>query len=737
MKQVVQNYRDGSLSLEDVPAPLCRAGGVLVRTIYSLVSTGTERMKVQQARMSLIEKARARPDKVRQVIESVKQVGVVESMNKVRERLEALTPLGYSMAGRVETVGAGIDDVNVGDLVACAGEGIACHAEFVFVPRKLVARIPDAADVKDAAFTTVGAIAMHGVRQANVKLGDSVLVVGLGLVGLLGVQILKAAGCRVIGVDIAEDKLELARQCGADEALHRNNPTLKDTIQQLTNGAGVDAAYIAASTKSNDPMTLAGEVVRDRGTVAIVGMVPVEADWRVYYDKELRVVMSRSYGPGRYDANYERRGIDYPIGYVRWTENRNMEEFLRLVAGGAVRPSLLKPTIYPFEDAPEAYRKLHEGGGDSSVAILFEYPKDAEPTTRIDLPKPIAGQSANPGAIGVGLIGAGNFATATLIPAMKKADGARLRAICSAGGLSARSAGGRHGFDYCTSDIADVLNDDEVHAIVIATRHDTHANFAAQALRAGKHVFVEKPLALKPAELHDVIAAQATSGRVLMPGYNRRFSPLAVTVRDEFAGAQSPIEIVCRVSAGEIKADSWYQDADEGGWRIVSEGCHWVDLIQFIAGSTVERAYAEMVGGGLAGKQNDNCIATLRLRDGSIGTLIYVANGDTTAGKERIEVFGQNRTAVIDNWRHATITSKGKTRKLSAGAAGKGHAAEMQAFIDAARNGNDACLPFGDAVACTAATFAIATSLLTEVPVRCDDVMQSSGNEDRQASQKP
>lgn len=733
MKQVVQNYRDGSLSLEDVPAPLCRAGGVLVRTCWSLVSTGTERMKVQQARMNLIEKARARPDKVRQVIESVKQVGIVESVNKVRERLEALTPLGYSMAGRVEAVGAGIDDLNVGDLVACAGEGIACHAEFVFVPRNLVAHVPDEAALKDAAFTTVGAIAMHGVRQADVKLGDTVLVVGLGLVGLLGVQILKAAGCRVIGVDIAEDKLALARQCGAEVAMHRKDAALKDTIQRMTSGTGVDAAYIAASTKSNDPMALAGEMVRDRGTVAIVGMVPVEADWRVYYDKELRVVMSRSYGPGRYDANYERRGIDYPIGYVRWTENRNMEEFLRLVANGAVRPSLLNPTTYPFDEAPEAYRKLHEGSEEAGVAILFEYPADAKPTTRIDFSKPApAAEAPNPAIeVGIGLIGAGNFATATLIPAMKRAHVAHLRGICSAGGLSARSAGGRHGFDYCTSDIADILMDNEIHAVVIATRHDTHASFAAQALRAGKHVFVEKPLALKPTDLHNLIAAQTESGRVLMPGYNRRFSPLAIAVREAFAGAGSPIEVICRVNAGELKADSWYQDSDEGGWRIVSEGCHWVDLIQYITGSTVERAYAEMIGGDIAGKQNDNCIATLRLRDGSIGTIVYVANGDTAAGKERIEVFGRNQTAVIDNWRNATITRNGKSRKLNVGGGGKGHAEEMQAFINAARSGSDACLPFGDAVACTAATFAIATSLLSETPIRCDDVMRQTNDNEK------
>jgi predicted dehydrogenase len=352
------------------------------------------------------------------------------------------------------------------------------------------------------------------------------------------------------------------------------------------------------------------------------------------------------------------------------------------------------------------------------------------PTTRIELVREAASRVAPSfGDIGIGLIGAGNFATGTLIPALKKSTGVQLRGICSAGGLSARSAGGRHGFNYCTSSIDDLLNDESIHAVVIATRHDTHARFAAQALRAGKHVFIEKPLALKPAELRDVIDAHTTSGRILMPGYNRRFSPLAVAVRDAFAGAISPIEIICRVNAGELKADSWYQDADEGGWRIVSEGCHWVDLIQYIAGSHVERAYAEMIGGDIAGRQNDNCIATLRLADGSIATLVYVANGDTRAGKERIEVFGQGNTAVIDNWYSAAITTNGKTRKLSAGASGKGHVAEMQAFVDAIRTGSDTCLPFGDAVACTTATFAIATSLVTEKPVNCSEVM-TEANED-------
>ncbi len=729
MKQVVQNYRTGNLSLEDVPAPICRRGGVVVRTCFSLVSTGTERMKVTQARMSLIAKARARPDKVKQVIDSVRQVGLSESLNKVRERLDALTPLGYSMAGIVEEVGDGIDDLRVGDLVACAGEGIACHAEFVAVPRNLCAKLPEGVDPADAAFATVGAIAMHGVRQAGVSLGDTVLVVGLGLVGLLGVQILKAAGCKVIGVDLDEKKLALARDCGADLALHRNDSALTDAIEQATNGFGVDAAYIAASTKSADPMTLAGQVVRDRGNVVIVGMVPVEADWQTYYEKELNVILSRSYGPGRYDASYEKKGVDYPIGYVRWTEGRNLEEFLRLVGNGSLKPKQLKPSVYPLTDAPDAYQALHDGAGDDAVAILFKYPTDAPITRRVEL-TPTTASNGQAGTVNLALIGAGNFATATLIPAMKKADGAHLKTICSAGGLSARSAAGRHGFEYCTSEFDEVLRNESVHAVVIATRHDTHATFAAKALRAGKHVFVEKPLALTPNELQDVIAAQQTSGRILMPGYNRRFSPLAQSIHAAFAKRSSPIEITCRVNAGALGKDSWYQDADEGGWRIVSEGCHFVDLIQYIAGAKIERAYAEMIGGRVSGQQNDNCIATLRLEDGSIATLAYIANGDTAAGKERVEVFGQGTTAVIDNWRQATIHANGKKETIAPKGTGKGHAAEMAAFVNAIRSGGNAPIEIDDAINTTATTFAISKSLLTERPIYVADVLSRPAGEE-------
>ncbi len=721
MKQVVQDYKTGELRLEEVPAPICWPGGVVVRAAYSLVSTGTERMKVSQARMNPVQMAKARPDKVRQVLQSVKQVGVMETYEKVKERLSALTSLGYSLAGTVVEVGGGIDELAIGDRVACAGEGIACHAEFVFVPRNLCVRIPDGVELRDAAFSTVGAIAMNGVRQGQVALGDAVLVVGLGLVGLLAVQLLKASGCRVIGVDLDPTKVRLARACGADVALTRDDAGIRDAISRLTDGIGPDVAYIAASTKSTDPMDLAGEVLRDRGKVVVVGMVPVEANWQTYYDKELSVVMSRSYGPGRYDRDFEQKGVAYPVGYVRWTQRENLREFTRLVKRGAVRPGDLRSGVFPFHDAASAYQKLYDAPANYPGGMLFEYPPDASPERRVVIAEPVrGGVGASKNRVGIGMIGAGNFATGTIIPALKRNADARFRSICSAGGLSAKNAAGRHGFEYCASDYKELLGDDTIDAVVIATRHDTHARFAAEAMRAGKHVFVEKPLALNAEQLDEVVAARNETGRIVMPGFNRRFSPLSAAVRDFFIARSSPIEMVCRVNAGEIKSDSWYQDAEEGGWRIVSEGCHFVDLMQFICGHPPERTYCEMIGGTIAGGQNDNCVVTLKMSDGSLGTLIYVANGDPQFEKERVEVFGQGRTALIENWHCARLASGGRTKTVKPGGSGKGHAGELAAFVRAVHTGDDSALPFLDAVRCTLATFAIRESLLSSQPQACD-----------------
>ncbi|MGE3182086.1 MAG: bi-domain-containing oxidoreductase [Phycisphaerae bacterium] len=721
MKQIVQNYSDGELRIEDVPAPICRSGGVLVRTAYSLVSSGTERMKVSQARMSLIQKAKARPDKVKQVIQTVRQTGIVETYKKVRERLEALTPLGYSLAGHVQEIGGGLDEFEIGQPVACAGEGIACHAEYVFVPRNLCAPIPAGVSLEDAAFSTVGAIAMQGVRQAGVTVGDRVAVIGLGLVGLLGVQILKAAGCYVIGIDVDPDKVALARVCGADLAITRTDPAIEDTIAQATGGFGADVAYIAASANTSDPMDLAGEILRDRGTVAVVGMIQVNADWRVYYQKELSIVLSRSYGPGRYDRNYEFKGIDYPVGYVRWTQQRNLAEFLRLIQTGAVRPTILKPRTFPLDQAPAAYDMLNKGGASAPIAFLFKYPdNDTVPARAIDFTQK-QGSAAKKDRVGIGMIGAGNFSTGTLIPALKRCPNASLVALCSAGGLSARSAGDRHGFEYCASDFEQVLADDRIDAVVIATRHDTHARFSAEALKAGKHVFVEKPLALTDEQLDSLVAVARTSDRILMPGFNRRFSSLSKAVRDVFADRKGPVEINCRVNAGELKSDSWYQDADEGGWRIVSEGCHWVDLIQYLAGSPVERVYAEMVGGGTPGHQNDNIVVTMRLADGSIATLMYVANGDSSYEKERIEVFGRGCVGTIENWRRAIISRHGKRTIVKPTITGKGHAEEMIAFVHAMTKGEPSPIPLDSAVTTTLATFAATESAVSQKAIELEN----------------
>jgi len=414
---------------------------------------------------------------------------------------------------------------------------------------------------------------------------------------------------------------------------------------------------------------------------------------------------------------FEQKGVDYPIGYVRWTVRRNLEAFVRLLSTGQVQPSLLCPEVFKIEDAPHAYQQLHDLPGKHAAGILFEYPADAPLKRKVTLPGPRVEAKPVKGPVGIGMIGAGNFATGTLIPALKRIPGARLRAICSAGGLSSKSAARRHGFEYSASDYHELLSDETIHAVVIATRHDTHARFAAEAVRAGKHVFVEKPLALTREQLDEVVAAHAETGRIVMVGFNRRFSPLSVAVRDFFAGRSSPIEVICRVNAGELDADSWYQDAEEGGWRIISEGCHFVDLIQFVCGCPPVRVWAEMIGGDVPGMQNDNCVATLKMEDGSLGTLIYVANGDPHFEKERIEVFGQGRAAVIENWHLARLIASGKTRKVRPGRTGKGHGVELADFVRAVSAGTECGLSFSEAVTTTLTTFVIAESIRSERPI--------------------
>ncbi|HEX2688849.1 MAG TPA: Gfo/Idh/MocA family oxidoreductase, partial [Kofleriaceae bacterium] len=503
MKQVVQNYRTGELKLDDVPAPASRPGGLLVRTVASVVSAGTEKTKVDLARKSLVGKAMARPDQVRKVLDTLKREGLVSTYNKVRNKLDSLSPLGYSAAGRVVAVGEGCEGFTVGDAVACAGAGYANHAELLWVPSNLCARIPDGVAFEEAAFSTIGAIALQGVRQAEVQFGETVVVIGLGLIGQLAVQLLRASGCRVIGVDIDSWKVELAQQHGIDLALLRGADVVGQTYQ-LTDGRGADAIIITAAAPDNDPVVLAGELARDRAHVVIVGAVPLDVPRSPYYEKELDVRLSRSYGPGRYDRRYEEKGLDYPIGYVRWTENRNLHAFLRALETKQVSAAKLITHRVPLLEAERAYDLVAGTIQERFLGVVLKYPEAAPPPPRV-IATP--GVRADRSAATVGFIGAGSFAGSMLIPILKSLPGVTLTKVCTASGLTARDAAIRHGFAASVSEPEDILSDDATDVVFIATRHDTHAALAAQALRRGKAEFVEKPLALDRDHLDAVLAA--------------------------------------------------------------------------------------------------------------------------------------------------------------------------------------------------------------------------------------
>lgn len=712
MKQVVQNYRTGELSLEDVPSPALRPGGLLVRTVASAVSAGTEKSKVELARKNLLGKAMARPDQVRKVLDTLKKEGVVQTFNKVRNKLESLSPLGYSAAGRVIAVGDGANGFAVGDAVACAGAGYANHAELIWVPANLSVKLPEGVAFADAAFTTIGAIALQGVRQAEAAFGETVAVIGLGLIGQLAIQLLRACGCRVVGIDVDRWKVELATHTGADLALAREDDVVA-RAHALTDGRGVDAVIITAAAPDNDPLVLAGELARDRAHVVVVGAVPLDIPRSPYYEKELDVRLSRSYGPGRYDRAYEEKGLDYPVGYVRWTENRNMEAFVRAIATRQVSLEKLITHRVPLAEVERAYDLIAGTRAECFLGVVLQYPEDTPlPPT---VPTPGARPRGGGGGIGVGLIGAGSFAGGTLLPILKGLPGVTLDKVCSASGLSARDLAVRHGFTHAVGAPSEIFEDPAIGAVVIATRHDSHAALAAAALRAGKAVFVEKPLALTRAQLDEVLAA-ARDNPALTVGFNRRFSPHTAHVRRAFEG-MGGLVIDIRVNAGPIATDSWLHDPDVGGGRLIGEGCHFVDLAQAITGARVHRVYA--AGLGLpdpASRLRDNFTLTLQLTDGSVATIVYTAKGDMALGKERIEVFGGGMSAVIDDFRTTTVVRRGKPEQVKT-RQDKGHAEELARFVQAVAHGAPPPISLADVRAASLATLAAAESLATGMPV--------------------
>jgi predicted dehydrogenase/threonine dehydrogenase-like Zn-dependent dehydrogenase len=716
MKQVVQNYKSGELSLLDVPAPACQPGGVLVRTSFSLISTGTELMKVSEAGKSLLGKAKARPDQVAKVARSVATNGLAATYRKVTAKLDSYTPLGYSLAGVVEQVGAGVTDVAVGDLVACAGNEHALHAELNWVPRNLYVPVPQGLSARHAAFGTVGSIALQGVRRGEPQLGDVALVIGLGLIGQLVVQLLVAAGARVVGVDPDPARCRLAERLGAVTCGAPGASEVAASVAELSGGAGVDQTYLAAGGSTNEPVELAAALSRDRGRVVDIGKCRLDLPWNAYYEKELDVRFSRSYGPGRYDPAYELEGRDYPIGYVRWTERRNLACFLDLVARRRVLVEPLVSHVADFADAVETYTALHDGTR-SAVAVLFQY--DSEPAPEIPSPATVSVPDPAPARgtgrpVRLGFVGAGNYASSMLLPHLVERSDVELRAVATTSALSAANARRRFGFGTAGTDVDAVLTDPDVDAVFVVTRHSSHAELTCRALRAGKAVFVEKPLALTESELDSVLATIAETGNDrVQVGFNRRFAPLLVQAKERLGTRVGPATVRYLVNAGRLEHGSWYTRDGEGS-RFTGEGGHFVDTVSWLIGADPVSVYAAATPG------QDDLSVLLRYPDGSLATITYATAGAPGFPKETLDLVADGKVLRFDDFARASVFGRKRwsSARIPRGR-DKGQRAELDAFLTAVATGAPMPTPLASLTTTTLATLAVHTSLATgtSIPV--------------------
>jgi predicted dehydrogenase/threonine dehydrogenase-like Zn-dependent dehydrogenase len=652
------------------------------------------------------------------VLTKLRRDGLVSTMQAVRSRLDQPQSVGYSSSGVVMAVGDGVVDINVGDRVACAGAGYAVHAELVCVPRMLVAKIPAGSEIpfEEAAFGTVGAICLHGIRTAGVALGDTVAVIGLGLLGQITVQLLKAAGCRVLGIDLLRTRMVLAMEIGAESACS-SAAEFRNLCFQKTGGAGVDSVLITAETASSEPVNLAAEVARDRAVVVAVGTVGMNIERKLYYGKELDFRVSRSYGPGRYDTAYEQKGRDYPIGHVRWTETRNLEAFLQMIADGKMNLSPLITHRFPMHDATRAYDLITGRSVEPFLGVVLTYP-EAQEAARFSGKIAVSAVTPRSGSVGVGVLGAGNFAQATLLPALKSNTHVSFVGVCNATGPRSRSAAEKFGFQYCADSEEEILHDSNVHAVIIATRHHLHAAQVLAATGAGKAVFCEKPLCLTEEELAAIVRVRAAQEDAppLLVGFNRRFAPMAVRLKEFVSEIHEPLAIQYRVNAGYIPADHWVNDLEQGGGRILGEVCHFVDFVCFLAGSCPVEVQARTLGN--AGQYSgDNVIASLKFANGTLGTITYLANGDKAASKERVEVFGGGSVGILEDFRTLERVRHGRTQVTrSRWRQDKGHRLEMHAFIDAARGMTAAPIPVEQIVGSTLATLRLQNSCQTGEP---------------------
>jgi polar amino acid transport system substrate-binding protein len=714
MKQVLQNRKTGRPFVGEVPVPALQRGRVLVRTVASLISAGTERAAVELVSKGLVQEARQRPDLVKAVVAKVKNEGLLNTFASVRDKMAASQALGYSAAGIVAAVAEDVSEFQIGDRVACAGVGFASHAEVLSVPKNLCVHLPESVSFESGAYGTLGAIALQGVRLAEPTLGESVVVIGLGLVGQLTVQLLKANGCRVFGLDLDQSRVSLALELGADKALVSNEEAAKQ-IAAWTRGHGADAVLITAATDSNQPVELAAQVSRLKGRVIVVGMTGMDIPRPPFFSRELKLIISMSYGPGRYDPDYEERGRDYPLPYVRWTEKRNIESFLELVGDERVNVERLTTHRFPIEQAEHAYRLISGDVQEPYLGVVLNYDPESEVARRVSLTATRGVRKAEKSIV-LGVIGAGGYVPAMLLPHFK-AEGVEFSSIATASGISAHDVGKRFGFAYAVSSAEEVLEDARVNLVVIGTRHDMHAELARKALERDKHVFVEKPLALHDRELQSVIESAGSSAGKLMVGFNRRFSPLAERAKDFFAGRETPLSILYRVNAGRIPTEHWVQDEVEGGGRIVGEVCHFIDLMQYLTGAAPVFVFAESMSAKSSKIVDaDSVFITLRFADGSHGAVAYLSEGDKALAKERVEIFGAGRVFVLEDYRRATLYKDGREDHVTLKAQDKGQQAQVRAICASLLGGGAAPIGLEELAATSRATFRVLDSLRERRP---------------------
>ncbi len=728
MRQVSQNYKSGLVKIESVNLPALKPGGLLIKTDFSVISSGTEGMKVKEGKMGYLAKARARPDQVKKVLNSIQQQGVTATFHKVMNKLDSLTPLGYSASGVVIAVGAGAEEFHVGQKVACGGAGYANHAEVNFVPKNLVVPVPDNVSMESASFATIGSIALHGFRQSEMQLGETACVIGLGLLGQLLVQILRAAGMVVIGVDLVQSRCDLAEKLGANAGMAPNDPELKTYVNRITNGIGVDCVFIAAGGNTNGPVELAVEVSRDRGRVVDIGKTKLDLSWNDYYLKELDVRFSRSYGPGRYDPNYEEKGVDYPVGYVRWTERRNMSAFIQLLSKGAVSVTQIIESIHPFNEAEKVYEELANGSA-TTLGAIFKHEASVEyinrmPNFNASFLRNTEVQLLPDGKVSIGLIGAGNYALSMLLPHLVQNEDVYFREVATASSLSATDAGRKIDFERISTDYKGLLAADDIDAVIIATPHSSHSKMVSEGLKAGKKVFVEKPLAINIDGLKQVYQSVIDSKNDnLMVGFNRRFSPLVTNMIEiGTAGRSAPLVMHYRVHAGQLDGGSWYLDSELQGSRFTGEAGHFFDVFSSLVNCRPVSVFARCLRPeNIAQDDLENIAVTVEYEDGSMGNLLYLTQGSIKVPKEYLEVYGRGETLQLHNFEYLMVYDSNGQKKIKIGAHDKGQKQEMTLFIEAVKNRTKMPISLESIFDSTLITIAVSESLRSGESVNLSD----------------